>query len=125
VRLTLADPTQPTPNPVKKEESTMQDNPNTDTENPSLDAEEWEATFEPYEGHPYDALQLGFRFAALKQLIRELKLDEAIAAIDRGVDALYEHSEFRSVSRELFQSGIDGKLTFEQEEMLRQAGIRI
>jgi hypothetical protein len=94
-------------------------------ENVALDAEEWQMSLEPFEGHPYDALQLAFRFAALKHLIRELKLNEAIAAIDRGIDCLYEHSEFRSVSRELFQSGIDGKLTFEQEEMLRQAGIRI
>jgi hypothetical protein len=31
VRLTLANPTQPTPNPVKKEESTMPDNTITDT----------------------------------------------------------------------------------------------
>ncbi|HET8671058.1 MAG TPA: hypothetical protein VFM05_10650 [Candidatus Saccharimonadales bacterium] len=102
----------------------MQDHPNTDIENPALDAEEWEATLEPYKGHPYDALQLGFRFAALKQLIRELKLDEAIAAIDRGIDVLYEHSDFRSVSRELFQMGIDGQLTHDQEELLQKAGIR-
>ena len=30
----------------------------------------------------------------------------ATAAIDRAVDALYEHSEFRSVSLELFRASV-------------------
>ena len=38
-------------------------------------------------------------------------MQEALAAIDRAVDGLYEHSEFRGVSHELFLTAVEGKLT--------------
>ncbi len=52
-------------------------------------------------------------------------MDEAIAAIDRAIDCLFEHSEFRSAGREMFLTAIQGKLTTDKEELLRQLGIRI
>jgi hypothetical protein len=75
--------------------------------------------------HPLAALQLAFHLTELKRLIHTLEMHEALAAIDRAVDSLYEHSEFRGVSHALFSTAIEGKLTTGKEELLRQLGIRI
>jgi hypothetical protein len=90
-----------------------------------LDTEDWEVAFEAYKGHPFAALQLAFHFTELKQEINSLRMHEALAAIDRAVDCLYAHSEFRIVSRDLFLTAIEGRLTTDREELLRQLGIRI
>ena len=109
----------------------MQDNPNTDSETVSLnveieiDEEGWQIAFEPYEGNPQAALSLGFRLTELKQSIRDLDMHEALAEIDAAIDCLYEHSDFRSVTRELFQTAISGKLTTDKEALLRQLEMRI
>lgn len=76
-------------------------------------------------GQPLAALQLAFHLTEMKRLINTLQMHEALAAIDRAVDSLYEHSEFRSTSRELFSTAIEGKLTTDNEELLRQLGIRV
>jgi hypothetical protein len=44
--------------------------------------------------------------------------------MNRAVDALYEHSEFRSVSLELFRATVHGRLPVEVENLVRQLGIR-
>lgn len=95
------------------------------SENAGLDTEDWEIAFAPYEGHPLDALTLAFHLAEVKRHINALNMHEALAAIDRAVDSLYEHSEFRSASRELFLTAIEGRLTTDKEDLLRQLGIRI
>jgi hypothetical protein len=113
--------------PDAHEESTMPDNPSTDHENetPYPDEEDWQIAFEPFQGHPYAALQLGFHLTEMKRLIDGLEKREAIAALDRAIDCLYEHSDFRSVSRDLFLTAIQGKLTPDTEELIRHLGIRI
>ena len=103
----------------------MQNNPNTDSESPYLDNEDWRIAFEPYEGHPQAALTLGFHLTELKRLIDGLKKHDALAAIELAIDNLYEHSDFRSVSRELFSTAIAGDLTTDKEEVIRHLGIRI
>ncbi len=90
-----------------------------------LDDEDWQIAFEPYQGQPQAALTLGFHLTELKRQIKELRMQDALAALDRAVDQLYEHSEFRSVSREMFRTAVTGQLTTEQGEQLRQLGIRI
>ena len=103
----------------------MPDNPITDTESPYLDDEDWRIAFEPYEGQPRAALTLGFHLAELKRLVDGLKKHDAITAIDRAIDCLFEHSDFRSVGRELFLTAIEGQLTTDKEELIRHLGIRI
>ncbi len=105
----------------------MQDNPITDSETDSLTLTEegWQIAFEPYEGNPEAALTLGFRLTERKQSIRDLDMHEALAEIQVAIDCLYEHSDFRSVSRELFETAIAGKLTTDKEAVLRHLGIRI
>jgi hypothetical protein len=100
----------------------MQDNRN--TENQPLDNEDWQIALEPYEGDPQAAITLAFHLAEIKRSISSLNMHEALAAIDRAIDSLYEHSDFRSVSRDLFLIAIKGQLTADREELLRQLGIR-
>jgi hypothetical protein len=104
----------------------MPDNPNTDeNESPYPDEEDWQIAFEPFQGHPYAALQLGFHLIELKKLINALNTREALAALDRAIDRLYEHSDFRSVSRDLFLIAIQGNLTTDKEDALRYLGIKV
>ena len=103
----------------------MPDNPNTDADSP-LDAEDWDVAFAPFADHPYAALNLAYHLARLKQLLNGKFSDipEAIAAIDRAIDRLYEHSEFRNVSHKLFRQTVDGALTTKTEKTVHQLGIR-
>lgn len=105
----------------------MQDNPSTDSdyESPYLDDEDWQIAFGPYAGSPQAALTLGFHLTELKRLIDGLKKQQALDAIERAIDCLYEHSDFRSVSRELFSEAIEGRLTTDKEEVLRHLGLKI
>ena len=108
----------------------MQDNVNTDdtdTENDNsyIDEESWQIAFEPYEGNPQAALSLGFLLTELKRSIRDLDMHETLREIDAAIDCLYEHSDFRSVTRELFETAIAGKLTTDKEAVLRHLGIKI
>jgi hypothetical protein len=72
----------------------MLDNPN--TENAPLDAEDWAVAFTPYAQYPILALTLAQHLTALQDYIQREPL-KATAAINRAVESLYEHSEFRSV----------------------------
>jgi hypothetical protein len=105
----------------------MQDNPSTDSETEAAypDPEDWQIAFEPYEGNPQAALTLGFCLTELKQTIRDLDMHEALQAIKVAIDCLYEHSDFRSISREMFGTAIGGKLNTDKETLLRQLGVRI
>jgi hypothetical protein len=103
----------------------MQDNPNTDSESSYLDTQDWQIALEPYEGKPQAALTLAFHFTELKRHITNLNMREAIAAMDRAIGSLYEHSDFRVISRDLFLTAIEGNLTTDKEALLRQLGLRI
>jgi hypothetical protein len=77
---------------------------------PPLDCEDWRIAFEPYANNSYAALALAFHLARLKELLNGKLSDipEAIAALDRAVDALFEHSEFRNVGHSLFRQAVGG-----------------
>jgi hypothetical protein len=101
--------------------------PNTEeTEGTPLDAEDWEIAFEPYTGHPGSALTLAYHFINLKEYLQSETRDipEALAAIDRAVDKLYEYTEFHDVSRQLFRQTVEGTLKPDVEKKLRQLGVR-
>lgn len=91
-----------------------------------LDAEDWDVVFAPFKDHPYAALNLAYHFARLKQLLTGKLSDipEAITAIDRAIDRLYEHSEFRSVGHSLFRQTVAGELTAATEKTVHGLGIR-
>jgi hypothetical protein len=96
---------------------------NRNTENPPLDCEDWQIAFKPYVKHPFLALALAQHLSALQDQVQS-DAGKATAAINRAVDALYEHSEFRSVSLELFRATVHGRLAVELENLVHQLGIR-
>ena len=100
----------------------MLENPN--TENAPLDAEDWQIAFEPYAKHPLLALVLAQHLSALQDFVQSDAV-KATAAINRAVESLYEHSEFRSVSLGLFRATVQGRISIEQEELLRDLGVTI
>jgi hypothetical protein len=105
----------------------MQEDPITDTDTGTLrlDPVDWQIAFEPYEGEPEAALTLGYRLTELKQCIRDLDMHEALQEIELALDCLYEHSDFHSISREMFGTAIAGRLTTDKEELLRKLGVRL
>jgi len=93
---------------------------------PPLDAEDWEIAFAPYEGNPGAALRLGFNLMVLKSYlaVEPLKIQAAIEGIDRGIEALFPHTQFREVSYDLFLKVVEGRLTLEEEQILKAMGIK-
>lgn len=100
----------------------MLDNPT--TENPPLDCEDWRIAFEPYSNHPSLALVLAQHLTALQDLVQS-DAAKATAAINRAVDELYEHSDFRAVSLSLFRASVQGRLPVDVENLINQLGIRV
>ena len=99
----------------------MQENRN--TENPPLDCEDWQIAFKPYVKHPFLALALAQHLSALQDQVQSDAV-KATAAINRAVDALYEHSEFLAVALELFRATVHGTLPVELENLVHELGIR-
>lgn len=96
---------------------------NRNTENAPLDAEDWQIVFEPYAQFPILALVLAQHLTALLELAQSDAV-QATAAINRAVDELYEHSQFRSVSLELFRVTVQGRLPVDVESVINALGIR-
>ena len=99
----------------------MQENRN--IENPPLDCEDWQIAFAAYVKHPYLALALAQHLSALQDQVQS-DAGQATAAINRAVDALYEHSQFRSVSLQLFRTTVQGRLSVDVESVINALGIR-
>ena len=108
----------------------MPDNRSTNADSPPpdipLDAEDWDVVFAPFKDQPYAALNLAYHLARLQQLLNGKLSDipEAIAAMDRAIDRLYEHSEFRNVGHSLFRQTVAGILTAKTEKTVHELGIR-
>jgi|SRR5687768_15278244 len=105
----------------------MPNNRNTEniTEHPWLDAEDWEIALQPYAGDPDAALVLGVNFAVLQSHIAEPdKINEAIEELDRAMSALFLHTHFHKISYVLFRQMAEGKLSFDQQTMLKTLGIK-
>jgi hypothetical protein len=101
----------------------MQDNPITGNVSPPLDCEDWQIAFKPYVKDPFLALALAQHLTALQDYVQS-DTGKATAAINRAVDALYEHSEFRSVGLLLFRATAQGRLPVDTENLIHQLGIR-
>jgi hypothetical protein len=101
---------------------------NTDnlTESPLLDTEDWEIALQPYEANPDAALLLSVNLSMLKLHITEATtISEAMAELDRAIEVLFLHSQFHDVSYLLFRQMAEGKLSFEQQTMLKTLGIKL
>lgn len=103
------------------------DSTNSANENTYPDAEDWESVFEVYAEHPALAFSLAQYFNAVKQYLEgeRKRIPDATEALDGAVDCLFHHTDFRRVSHELFRAALEGRITIEQEQSLRDLGVRI
>ena len=70
------------------------------------------------------ALVLAQHLSALQDYIESDEKAAATGAINRAVEELYEHSDFRSVSLELFRATVQGRLPVDIESVINALGIR-
>jgi hypothetical protein len=110
---------------------TMQDDPNmknttTQTHKIDLDREDWELAFEPLEKNSYPVLKLGFNFAIIRKYLdtQLFKPRPVMEARDEAMTVLFGLTEFHDVSLNLFLKFSEGKLSFEEEQMLRALGVK-
>jgi hypothetical protein len=91
------------------------------------EAENWKIALERYDGHPISALLLAHQIMAIRQCLERGRkaIPDAIAELDLAIEALYPHTDFHKVSRKLYLRRLEGILKPEQEEKLRQLGIKM
>jgi hypothetical protein len=96
------------------------------TENAPLDTEDWELAFLPYKGRPGEALQLAVNLTILASYtaIEPRKTEEAIEALACAVEVLYDYTQFHGVCHDMYLKVVGGKLTVEEEETLKNLGIK-
>lgn len=106
----------------------MPDNPNTEdlTQHLLIDRDDWELAFEPFAGHAYAALRLGFNFAMLRKHFDSqlIKPRPVLEALDLAMETLFPFTDFHQASFDLFIKLTDGKLTFDEEQMLNALGVK-
>jgi hypothetical protein len=92
-----------------------------------LDCEDWQITFRVYDGHPQLAIDLAQHLQILKQYLQSEpnSVPEAVKAIDRAINALYEHTPFEKLGRDLFRRMVEGQLSVQEEKMIRDLGVEL
>jgi hypothetical protein len=96
------------------------------TLHPAVERDEWELAFEPFEGEPYAALKMGFNLAMLRKHFHGqlFKSRPVMEALDQAMEVLFPYTEFHKASFDLFIRFTEGKLTFEEEQMLHALGVK-
>ena len=104
----------------------MQDNPNTENDRYPLETEDWILAFAPYYGEPAAALSLGVNLMILRSYlsVMPIKISESVEALDRAMNVLFPFTQFHEFSFDLFVRFADGKLTMEEEEILKALGVK-
>ena len=105
----------------------MQEDNNTDKlHDHALDYESWAIAFEAYEHDPDSAMMMGFNIMMMKAflLAEPPMLAEVIEGLDKAMEVLFPHSHFHRMAYEMFRRAAGGKLSFEDEQMLRALGLK-
>lgn len=92
-----------------------------------LEGENLKIALALYSGHPIPALLLAHQLTAIKQCLQRGRkgVPDAIAGLDLAIEALYPHTDFDKVSRKLYLRRLEGTIKPDQEEKLRQLGVKI
>jgi hypothetical protein len=92
-----------------------------------LEAENLKVALELYERHPIPALLLAHQLMAIKQCLQRGKegIPDAINGLDLAIDNLFPHTDFHKVSHRLFVRRLEGTINPNQEERLRELGVRL
>ena len=106
----------------------MQDNPSTEnvSHDPLVERDLWEQAFEPFDGEYYAALRLGFNFAMIRNFYEGQLIihPPVLESLEIAMHVLFKYSEFHDASYDLFIRLTEGKLTAEEEQMLKALGIK-
>lgn len=92
-----------------------------------LDPEQWKIVVKVYAGHPLSALTLAYQLVAIKQSLQggSKGIPDAIAALDLAIDGLFPHTDFYKMGHKFYHRTIGGTLKPQQEEKLRQLGVKV
>ena len=92
-----------------------------------LDAEHWKIVLKVYAGHPISALTLAYQLIAIKQSLQrgQKGIPDAIAGLDLAIEGLYPHTDFHKMAHKFYHRTIEGNLKPQQEEKLRNLGVKI
>ena len=92
-----------------------------------LDPEQWELVLQVYEGHPVPALTLAYQLIAIKQSLQRgpKGIPDVITDLDLAIESPYPHTDFYKMGHKFYHQTIEGTLKPEQEEKLRQLGVKI
>jgi hypothetical protein len=103
----------------------MQDNPNTNIQ--LVDPQDWATAFEPYEDEPDQALRLSLNLAILRSELDSMliKSQPVMESLDDALEILFPYTSFHDASLDLFLKFTEGKLTFEEEQLLSAMGVKI
>ena len=103
----------------------MQNNPNTNTY--LVDPQDWATAFEPYDEDPNAALRLGLNLAILRTELDGMliKSQPVMESLDDALEILFPFTSFHDASLDLFIRFTEGKLTFDEEQLLNAMGVKI
>ena len=92
---------------------------------PLVERDQWELAFEPLKADPYAALKLAHYFATLKQYFDEqlIKPRAILEAFDLAREVLFPYTDFHKSSFDLFKRYTEGKVSYQEEEILKAQGI--
>lgn len=93
---------------------------------PLVERDQWELAFEPLKADPYAALKLGYHFATMKKYLesRMIKPLAITEAFDLAREVLFPYTDFHTASFDLFIRLTEGRITHEEEELLKAQGVR-
>jgi hypothetical protein len=91
-----------------------------------LDSEHWKIVLKVYTGHPVSAPTLVHQLIAIKQSLQRGRkgIPDVIAALDLAIDSL-PHTDFYKMGHKFYLRTIEGTVKPEQEEELRQFGVKL
>ena len=92
-----------------------------------LYAEQWKIVLKVYAAHPVAALTLAYQLIAIKQSLQRgpKGIPDAIAGLELAIDALYLYTDFHKMAHRFYHRTIEGNLKPQQEEKLRQLGVKL
>jgi hypothetical protein len=96
-----------------------------ETENPPLDSEDWEIVFQAYAEYPILAFILAQHLNGVKTYIQQGREGkrEALAALDRAIERLMPHTEFRHAGLRVYLQAVAGTLSTDDEDKARELGL--
>ena len=96
-----------------------------ESESPPLDAEDWNIVFQAYAEYPILAFILAQHLTTVKTLMQAGRegREEAVAGLDRAIESLMPHTEFRNAGRKVYFLAVAGTLSIEDEEKIRELGL--